>query len=143
MTRGDLAATCNSFVKEAQSSPTVTLRLNQNVDDHSAFIHDSPQIMLDAIHLMEAADTTSEPEILVYFATLFPDRARRFGRKSSETSSSIRLHLRTRNHEIRYLLGEVREHPGFDSLLNTAEALIEKAQSSFKAYTTSTKIWQF
>jgi hypothetical protein len=41
------------FAKEAQSSPTVTLRLNQNVDDHSIFIYGSPQIMLDAIHLDE------------------------------------------------------------------------------------------
>ena len=41
------------LAKEAQSSPTVTLRLNQNVDDYSVFIYGSPQLPLDAIHLDE------------------------------------------------------------------------------------------
>lgn len=86
----------------------------------------------------------SEPEILVYFA-------RRYSQIELADSAvrtlkpAVQLGFlcapETMKSDI--WLSSVRGHPEFDFLLNTAEALIEKAQSSFKAYTTSTKIWQF
>jgi len=39
--------------KEAQSCPTVSSWLNQNIDDCSALIYGAPQIVLDSIHLDE------------------------------------------------------------------------------------------
>jgi len=92
----------------------------------------------EAARLMEATDTTREPEILVYFARHYAqlgltDLAVSALKRASQSGfvcapSTLRSDT---------WLGAVRKHPEFGNLLSAAEALVEEARSGFEAYTTS------
>jgi DNA-binding winged helix-turn-helix (wHTH) protein len=89
----------------------------------------------EAVHLMEAADTTREPEILVYFARHYAQlrmadsalsaltRAAQSGFVCAPTTLTSDPWLST-----------LRKHPGFGSLLTTAETLVEEARSNLDAF---------
>ena len=87
----------------------------------------------EAVRLMETADTTREPEILVYFA-------RHYARLKQVDSAISAL---KRAAESGFVcapdtlisdawLSALRKHPEFASLLGTAETLIREARSSFE-----------
>jgi DNA-binding winged helix-turn-helix (wHTH) protein len=89
----------------------------------------------DAVSLMEAADTTREPEILVYFARhysrlkLADAAVKALGQAAKagfvcapQTLSSDRW------------LSAVRKHPGFGLLLSNAGSLVEEARSGLETY---------
>jgi DNA-binding winged helix-turn-helix (wHTH) protein len=96
----------------------------------------------EAVNLMEAADTTREPEILVYFA-------RHYARLKFADSAVTALKRAAQSGFVCApqtlksdpWLSTVRKHPGFASLVSTAETLVNKAQSSFEAYTKNSKSW--
>jgi hypothetical protein len=98
----------------------------------------------EAVRLMEATDTTREPEILVYFArhyaqTRQADSAVRALKRAAESGfvcapDTLKLDP---------WLSGLREHPEFGCLLSTAETLAEEARASFEAYTASPKTWPF
>ena len=93
-----------------------------------------------AIHLMETADTTREPEILVYFARHYAklklaDSAVRALKQAAQSGFVCAPDtLKTDP-----WLSTLRKHPEFGVLLNTAETMTGKAQSSFEAYATNPK----
>jgi DNA-binding winged helix-turn-helix (wHTH) protein len=87
----------------------------------------------EAVRLMETADTTREPEILVYFA-------RHYARLKQVDSAIAAL---KRAAESGFVcapdtlisdawLSALRKHSEFASLLGTAETLVQEAQSSFE-----------
>ena len=87
----------------------------------------------EAVRLMETADTTREPEILVYFA-------RHYARLKQVDSAISAL---KRAAESGFVcapdtlisdawLSALRKHPEFASLLGTAETLVREARSSFE-----------
>jgi DNA-binding winged helix-turn-helix (wHTH) protein len=96
----------------------------------------------EAVRLMEAADTTREPEILVYFA-------RHYARLKLADQAIAALKLAAQSGFVcapntlksDAWLSALRKHPKFGSLLLTEEALLEGAQSTFEAYTASPKSW--
>lgn len=89
-----------------------------------------------AVRLMAAADTTREPEILVYFARHYaqmglPDLAVSALRRAAQ--SGFVCPPNTLNSDA--WLSALRGHSEFGSLLNTAESLVAEARSSFEANT--------
>jgi tetratricopeptide (TPR) repeat protein len=94
----------------------------------------------EAVRLMEEADTTREPEILVYFARHYArmglaDSAVRALKQAAQ--SGFICAPNTLNSDV--WLSTLRKHPEFISLLSTAETRVEEARSSFEAYTTGLK----
>src|SRR6266851_5885357 len=89
----------------------------------------------EAVRLMEATDTTHEPEILVYFA-------RHYARMKLADSAVSALRQAARSGFVCApntlnsdpWLSELRKHSDFESLLTTAETLVEEARLSFDAY---------
>jgi tetratricopeptide (TPR) repeat protein len=82
--------------------------------------------------LMEKADTTREPEILVYFARHYAkigkvDLAAKALRKAAETGFICAP--QTLNSDI--WLSKFRKHPDFHSLLRAMEGRIQKAKKGF------------
>jgi DNA-binding winged helix-turn-helix (wHTH) protein len=97
----------------------------------------------EAIHLMETADTTREPEILVYFARHYAklklaDSAVKALKQAAQSGFVCAPNTLTSDP----WLSTVRKHVEFGVLLNTAETLVGKAQSSFEAYATNSKSLQ-
>jgi hypothetical protein len=98
----------------------------------------------EAVRLMEATDTTREPEILMYFARHYAqlrlaDSAVMALKRAAQ--SGFICAPNTLNSDA--WLNALREHSEFGSLLSTAETLTEKARSSFEASTASPKNWPF
>jgi len=94
----------------------------------------------EAVRLMEAVDTTREPEILVYFARHYArmklaDSA--VGALRQAAQSGFVCAPNTLNSDA--WLSALRNHSEFGSLLTTAETLVEEARSSFDAYAASQK----
>jgi tetratricopeptide (TPR) repeat protein len=94
----------------------------------------------DAVRLMQTADTTREPEILVYFARHYarlklPDPAITALKQAAQSGFVCAPETLKSDP----WLTALRKHPEFSSLLNTAETLVEEARSSFEAYTASPK----
>jgi hypothetical protein len=88
----------------------------------------------EAATLMEAADTTREPEILTYFARHFAhmglaDRAMNAAKLAQQ--SGFLCAPQTLRADPWF--SALREHPRFQSLLSTSETLAEEARSSFEA----------
>jgi hypothetical protein len=86
----------------------------------------------EAVRLMETADTTREPEILVYFA-------RHYARLKQVDSAITALKRAAESGFVcapdtlisdAWLTG-LRKHSEFASLLDTAETLVQEARSSF------------
>jgi tetratricopeptide (TPR) repeat protein len=96
----------------------------------------------EAVRLMEATDTTREPEILVYFA-------RHHGRLklADRAVSALKLAAQsgfvcapnTLNSDA--WLSAVRKHSEFSGLLSAADTLVLKACSSFEACAAGSKRW--
>jgi DNA-binding winged helix-turn-helix (wHTH) protein len=94
----------------------------------------------EAIHLMNTADTTREPEILVYFA-------RHYARLKQKDSAVAALKQAAQSGFVcapktltsDAWLSTLRKHPEFDSLLITAEDLVTQARLSLDAYTPTPK----
>ncbi len=91
----------------------------------------------DAVRLMQDADTTRDPEILMYFARHYSQVGR------------AELAMQALNNAVRSgficapttlksdpWLSALREHAEFESLLGRAETLVEKARLGFEAYAT-------
>ncbi len=96
----------------------------------------------EAVRLMETTDIIREPEIQVYFARHYSqlglaDTAMKALQQA--TQSGFLCAPETLNSDP--WLSAVREHPEFCSLLRAQETLVEKARSSFTAYTADPKIW--
>jgi DNA-binding winged helix-turn-helix (wHTH) protein len=96
----------------------------------------------EAVRLMEATDTTREPEILVYFARHYArlklaDSA--VGALKRAAQSGFVCAPNTLNSDA--WLSALRKHSEFGSLLSTAGTLVEEARSSFEAYTANPKSW--
>jgi len=96
----------------------------------------------EAVRLMEEADTTREPEILVYFARHYAriglaDSAVRALKRAAQLGFVCAPN--TLNSDV--WLSALREHPEFGSLLSTAETLVEEARSSFVTYAAGLKSW--
>ena len=90
----------------------------------------------EAVRLMEETDATREPEIQVYFARHYAqmglaDSAVKALKRAAR--SGFICAPNTLNSDL--WLSALQKHPEFGSLLNTAETLIEEAQSSFVTYT--------
>ena len=96
----------------------------------------------EAVHLMEATDTTREPEILVYFA-------RHYARLKLADSAVRTLKMAAQSGFVcapntlisDAWLSALRKHSEFGSLLRSADALVQEARSSFETYTASPKRW--
>ena len=96
----------------------------------------------EAVRLMEATDTTREPEILVYFA-------RHYGRLKLADRAVGALKLAAQSGFVcapntlisDAWLSAVRKHSEFGSLLSGAETLVLKARSSFEACMVGSKRW--
>jgi DNA-binding winged helix-turn-helix (wHTH) protein/tetratricopeptide (TPR) repeat protein len=96
----------------------------------------------EAVRLMEAADPTREPEILVYFA-------RHYGRLKLADRAVWALKLAAQSGFAcapdtlisDAWLSAVRKHSEFSSLLSAADTLVLKARSSFEACTAGSKRW--
>ena len=94
----------------------------------------------DAVRLMETADATHEPEILVYFA-------RHYARLKLADLAATAIQQATRSgfvcapHTLNSdpWLSALRKHPEFRSILSTSETLVEEAQSTFKTLTTEAR----
>jgi DNA-binding winged helix-turn-helix (wHTH) protein len=89
----------------------------------------------DAVTLMEAADTTREPEILLYLARHYS----RIGERDLAMSALVGAAEagficapQTLNADM--WLRPLREHPSFDSLLKNSEMRIRKAQGSVDSF---------
>jgi hypothetical protein len=88
----------------------------------------------EAVRLMETADTTRDPEILMYFARHYSklklaDSAVRALKQAAQ--SGFVCSPQTLNSDA--WLTALRKHSEFGSLLHTAETLVEEARSSFEA----------
>jgi hypothetical protein len=84
----------------------------------------------EAVRVMDAADTTRDPEILVYFARHYSrlrlaDSAVRALKRAVESGFVCAPQTLTSDS----WLSAVRRHPEFGSLLGDAEALVERARS--------------
>jgi DNA-binding winged helix-turn-helix (wHTH) protein len=96
----------------------------------------------EALRLMETADATHEPEILVYFARHYAKL-----KQPNLAVSALKLAAQsgfvcapqTLNSDP--WLSALRKHPEFPSILNTAETLVEESQSTFKTLTANSKNW--
>jgi DNA-binding winged helix-turn-helix (wHTH) protein len=84
----------------------------------------------EAVQLMETADTTREPEILLYFARHYDRSCRR----SSEACSAVRVCLCARHSKIRPMVEYIAETSGVQLSVATAETLVEEARSSLAAF---------
>ena len=87
----------------------------------------------EAVRLMEAADTTCDPEILVYFARHYA----RMGFADAAIDSlkrAIQSGFVCSPHTLRsdVWLGNMRQHPEFADFSRTAEAFVEQARISFE-----------
>lgn len=96
----------------------------------------------EAVRLMGTADTTREPEILMYFARHYSrlelaNFAVRALKQAAQSGFVCSPH--TLNSDA--WLSPLRKHPEFGSLLNTAEIMVEEARSNFEAYAASLKCW--
>jgi tetratricopeptide (TPR) repeat protein len=96
----------------------------------------------EAVRLMEDADATREPEILVYFARHYsemklPDSAVTALKRAAQ--SGFVCAPKTLNSDP--WLSALRKHPEFGSLLHSTETLVDEARSSFEAYTASLTSW--
>lgn len=88
----------------------------------------------EAVRLMEEADTTREPEILVYFA-------RHYARLKLADRAVEALRLAAQSGFVCVpatlvadaWLSTLRKHSEFGSLLSSAETLVQEARSSFEA----------
>jgi DNA-binding winged helix-turn-helix (wHTH) protein len=90
----------------------------------------------EAVHLMETADTTREPEILVYFARHYArlrlaDSAVKALKRAAQ--SGFVCAPNTLNSDA--WLNALRKHPEYGSLMRSAETLVEEARSTFAAHT--------
>ena len=96
----------------------------------------------EAVRLMEIADATREPEILVYFARHYARLKRtdlavtalKQAAKSGFVCAPITLNSDP-------WLSPLRKHPEFNSLLTQAETLVAQAQLTFETYTASSQSW--
>jgi len=82
----------------------------------------------EAVRVMDAADTSRDPEILVYFARHYSklgmaDSAVRALQQAAQSGFVCAPYTLTSD----AWLGAVRKHPEFGSLLSSAEALVERA----------------
>ncbi|NYF89408.1 tetratricopeptide (TPR) repeat protein [Edaphobacter lichenicola] len=92
----------------------------------------------EAVQLMETADTTREPEILVYFA-------RHYGRlkmtdlavEAIKQAAQSGFVCATATLSSDPWLSAVRKHPEFNSLLHNAETFVEESRSSLAAFSKS------
>jgi DNA-binding winged helix-turn-helix (wHTH) protein len=87
----------------------------------------------EAARLMEAADTSGDPEILVYFARHYSRMG--FADEAVDLlKRAVQLGFVCSPHTLQsdLWLGNVREHPEFVSFSHTAEVLVEQAQGSFE-----------
>jgi tetratricopeptide (TPR) repeat protein len=96
----------------------------------------------EAVQVMREADTSREPEILIYFARHYAqmkltDWAIKMLRQASQ--SGFVYAPETLNADA--WLSSLREHSEYCSLVDTAECLVEEARSSFAAYAAKPKIW--
>jgi DNA-binding winged helix-turn-helix (wHTH) protein/tetratricopeptide (TPR) repeat protein len=87
----------------------------------------------EAVRLMETADTTREPEILVYFARHYArlkqvDSAIAALKRAAESGFVCAPDTLTSD----AWLSALRKHSEFASLLGSAETLVQEAQSSFE-----------
>jgi tetratricopeptide (TPR) repeat protein len=94
----------------------------------------------EAVRLMETADTTCEPEILLYFARHYAqmrltDPALKAVKKAAQ--SGFTCAPNTLNWDP--WLGALQEHLEFESLLGAAAARVEEPRSSFELHTTPPK----
>ena len=102
-----------------------------------AILEDRPE---EAVRLMEATDTTREPEILVYFARHYArlkltDRAVEALRLAAQSGFVCAPETLISD----AWLSAVRKHREFGSLLNDAETLVQEAHASFEACSASSK----
>ena len=96
----------------------------------------------EAVRLMEETDTAREPEVLVYFARHYA----RIGRaepaaRALKRAAQLGFVCAPNTLNSDAWLSPLREHPEFDSLLSTAEALVQEARSGFETHTASRKSW--
>jgi DNA-binding winged helix-turn-helix (wHTH) protein len=93
-----------------------------------------------AVKLMEAADTTREPEILVYFARHYsrigkPDLSIRALQSAAENGFVCAPHTLTSDAWLRPL----HQHPAFASVLKDSENRIQQAQAILDSFKSSSK----
>lgn len=87
----------------------------------------------EAVRLMEAADTTCDPEILVYFARHYASMG--FADVAIDSlKRAIQAGFVCSPHTLRSdaWLGNVRQHPEFADFSRTAEAFVEQARNIFE-----------
>jgi len=90
----------------------------------------------DAINLMKAADTTREPEILLYFARHYsqlkkPGLAIAALKQAAQSGFVCAPHTLTADP----WFSTLRRHPQFNALLDSIQTLVNEAQSTFDRYT--------
>jgi DNA-binding winged helix-turn-helix (wHTH) protein len=98
--------------------------------------------MTDAARIMEEADTSREPEILLYFSRHYcclglldpAIRALEIAVRSGFICAPETLKLDP-------WFGRLRKHRHFGSLLSTAQAFVEEARSALATYTDSSKVF--
>jgi DNA-binding winged helix-turn-helix (wHTH) protein len=94
----------------------------------------------EAVRLMETADATREPEILVYFARHYARLKRTdlavTALKQAAQSGFVCAPITLNSNA---WLSPLRKHPEFSSLLNEAETLVAQAQLAFEAYTANSQ----
>jgi hypothetical protein len=96
----------------------------------------------EAVGLMEATDTTREPEILVYFARHYgqlklADRAVSALKVAAQSGFVCAPNTLTSDP----WLSALRKHSELGSLLSGAETLVQKARSSLKACPAGSMRW--
>jgi DNA-binding winged helix-turn-helix (wHTH) protein len=96
----------------------------------------------EAVRLMEATDTTREPEILIYFARHYgrlklPDQAVRALKLAAQSGFVCASNTLISDAWLRAL----RKHSEFGSLLSAADSLVLKARSSFETCAAGSKRW--
>ena len=89
----------------------------------------------EAVKLMEAADTTHEPEILLYFAR----HCSKMGKgdlaiRALKKAAKMGFVCSPQTFNLDGWLRPLREHPKFSSLLRDSETRIREAQGSFESF---------
>ena len=97
----------------------------------------------DAIRIMDGADASRDPEILVYFARHYC-HAGSFDCSIGALEKAVRSGFTCTPETLRSdpWLRPLGEHQGFDSLLSSAETLVEQARSGFRGCATSLKCFR-
>ena len=97
----------------------------------------------EAARIMEEANTNREPEILVYFARHYC-HMRSLDSSIKALDQAARSGFTCTPETLRSdpWLRPLRKHPEFGSLLNTAQALVEGARSSFEVYAAYSKTFR-